>query len=87
MGKSDSDGRQKRIYRELTVADIRAPKRDADVEVTFLESARFYKLLRTNPTYDEALNLLRGAMTDGRALTIGLASLDTDIIEEIQESK
>ena len=87
MGKSDSDGRQKRIYRELTVADIRAPKRDADVEVTFLESARFYKLLRTNPTYDEALNLLRGAMTDGRALKIGLASLDTDIIEEIQESK
>ena len=84
MGESESDARRKLIYRDLTVADIREPKRGDDVEVTFLESARFYKLRRTNPKYDEALGLLRGAMTSGHALKVGLASLDSDIVEEVQ---
>ena len=87
MAESEADARRKRIYREMTVADIREPRRGEDVEVTFLESARFYKLHRANPKYDEALNLLRRAMTEGRALKVGLASLDSDIIEEIQESQ
>lgn len=84
MEKSDSEGRRKRLYRALTVAQIRDPHRAGDLQVAFLESARFYRLPRTNPKFDEYLQLLRAAMTEGHALEVGLASLDSDIIEDVR---
>lgn len=68
----------------MTVAHIREQKARDYVEVVFLESARFYRLTTKNPKYDEILKRLRAAMAEGRALTIGLASLESDQIEEVQ---
>lgn len=83
--RSEPRGRRNRHYREMTVAHIRESKGADYVEVVFLESARFYRLLKENPTYDKALRLLRDAMEKGRVLKIGLASLDSDTINEVQD--
>lgn len=87
MNKPDQAEQGKRHYREMTVAHIR-DQVDADyVEVIFLESARFYRLFRKNPTYHEALRLLRDALAKGRVLIIGVTSLGSDMIEEIREHR
>jgi len=52
------------------------------VEVIFLESARFYKLLGNNPAYEEILQLLRDAMKKGRVVKVEVASPDSDILED-----
>ena len=83
MGKRDSR-RRKSIHREMSVAHIREPKGAEYVEVVFLESARFYKLPKKNPKYDEILKLLRDAMAKGRVLKVQFASLDSDVIEGAQ---
>jgi len=68
----------------MSVAHIREPKGAEYVEVVFLESARFYKLPKKNPKYDEILKLLRDAMAKGRVLKVQFASLDSDVIEGAQ---
>ena len=73
-----------RHYRAMTVAQVRERNGADHTEVAFFESARIYKLPRTNPTYNEALNLLRDAMATGRVVEVGFASVDSDIIEEVQ---
>ncbi len=80
---SDSEKQGKRFYREMTVAHIREPEGADYLEVVFLESARFYRLLRQNPKYDEIVRLLRDAMAKGRVLKVRCASLDSDVIEEV----
>jgi hypothetical protein len=77
--------RTNRHYREMTVANIRERKGASYVEVAFLESARFYRLLESNPAFDDALRLLRAAMAVGRVLRVGLASPGSDVIEEVRE--
>ncbi len=72
----------KRHFREMTVAHIREHKGADYVEVMFLESARFYKLTTKN---DRALRILQDALANRRSLNVGLASLESNIIEEIQE--
>jgi len=69
----------------MTVAQIREPKGADYLEVVFLESARFYKLFRKDPESGEVLGLLRKALAEGRAMNVGLDSLDSDIIRAIQE--
>ena len=71
----------------MTVAHIREHK-DADpIEVVFLESARFYKLVRKNPAFNEALKLLQDALAGRRVLEIGTSSIDSDVIEEVREHR
>ncbi len=65
-------------YRELTVAHIREPTGADYAEVMFLESARFYRLPRKNPAYDQTLRLLRDALAKGRILKVGVASLESN---------
>ena len=72
------------VYRDLTVAHIRS-REDADiVEVLFLESARVYKLPRDQPGFDRLLEGLREAEAEQRAVQIGLASLDSEIVEDVR---
>lgn len=66
----------------MTVAHIREPAQGAFVEVMFLESARFYRLLRVNPDFDAILERLRGGMREGRILEIKVASPESDVIED-----
>jgi hypothetical protein len=73
-----------RLFREMTVANIREPELANHLEVVFLESARFYKLRKDNPTYQKILSLLHDAMAKGGVLKVRFASPDSDVIEEVQ---
>ena len=70
--------------RKMTVAHLREPQGCGFVEIVFLESARFYRLLRQHPRYDSLLTILKTALKQGRAVEVRLASLDSDIIEDVQ---
>jgi hypothetical protein len=83
MAASKKARKAERYDREMTVAHIREPKGVDYVEVVFLESARFYRLLGKNPAYDEILAQMRNALANGRALKIRFSSLESDVIDEI----
>jgi hypothetical protein len=78
-----SEWRLNRHYRTLTVARLRENSRSDRVEVMFLESARFYQLFRTHVDFENCLARLRSAAKSQHTVTIGLASLDSDIIEDV----
>jgi hypothetical protein len=84
MPEADKDNPTQRHYRNMTVAQIRESPDDDFAKVVFLESARFYRLLRGHSDYERLLKLLRDAMNDRRALKVGLARVDSDIIEDVQ---
>lgn len=67
----------------MTVAHIREPEGRDYVEVIFLESARFYRLSREEPTFDETIAVLRDAAAKGCAVKVGLASISGDVIKYI----
>ena len=73
-----------KISRNLTVARIREPKSEDYVEVMFLESARFYRLSKDNPEFEEIIASLRDAAATGRPVEVGLASISSDVIEDIR---
>jgi hypothetical protein len=74
-----------RCYREMTVANVRERAGADHAQVAFLESARFYRLSKQHPAYAAALELLRDAQAAGRVLSIGVASPDGDLIEDVRE--
>jgi hypothetical protein len=69
----------------MTVATVRERSGGEYAQVAFLESARFYRLSKQHPGYDGVLELLRDAQATGRVLGIGVASLDSDLIEDVRE--
>lgn len=71
--------------REMTVAHIREQERAGETEVIFLESARFYSLLRSHPDYDRLLASLRVALEKGHSVIVRLSSPDSDVIEDVRE--
>jgi hypothetical protein len=68
----------------MTVAHIREPEGRDHCEVVFLESARFYHLRKANPAFAEILGTLRNAMAMGRSVKVVLATVNGDMIEEVQ---
>jgi len=66
----------------MTVARVLEPEEDL-VEVTFYESARFYKVPRKNPAFDSILALLKNAQANGKPVRVNLADYD-DIIESVE---
>jgi hypothetical protein len=84
MNNTNADKKRSLYYRDMTVADIRR-KHGADfVEVVFLESARFYRLLKQNKAYADILKELENAMLNARPVKVGLESVETDVIEEVK---
>lgn len=73
------------IYRELTVARVREADGPDHVEVLFLESSRIYRLDTGSPEAAELVDRLRAADAEGRAVEVGLESLDTDLIEDVRD--
>jgi hypothetical protein len=67
----------------MTVGHIREPKGAEDVEVVFLESARFYKLPKAHRNFDRILGQLREAMTSHRLVKVRLTSPHGDVIEDV----
>jgi hypothetical protein len=85
MGRPDSPKHDKRVFRAMTPAHIREPREADYVEVVFLESARFYRLLKSNPMYEHIVTLLRDAIGKKRALLVRCTSPESDTIVEVQD--
>jgi hypothetical protein len=68
----------------MTVAQIRDSEGAPFVEVVFLESARFYKLYRNHPAFDDLLRVLRRGMATGNVVKVGFAAPESDVIEDVE---
>lgn len=84
MSEAGSERRDERVYREMTVVQIRDRKGADAVEVAFSESAQFYQLPRKNPDFEKIFRLLRDALAKGSVLRVRCTTLHGDVIEEIQ---
>jgi hypothetical protein len=82
VGFSGDEGQQER---RLTVAQVR--ERADHAEATFYESARFYRLVRANPTYASALQRLRAAAASGKPLRVRFLAPNSDIIETVRSDE
>lgn len=72
--------RQPALYRDLTVARIRSREGADYVEVMFFESPQIFRLPRDDPRFDELLERLH----EGERVHVGLASLDSNLIMDVQ---
>ena len=77
------DAKPNRVYREMTVALVRDHGDAAAVEVAFSESARFYKLSRQNPKFENILRQLRAAKDKKRVVRVLVDFPEGDVIEDI----
>ena len=76
---------KKKLYcRTMTVANIRREEGADFAVVLFLESARFYRLLKKNRDYRIILQKIENALSDTEPLTVGFESIESDIIEEVK---
>jgi hypothetical protein len=72
----------------FTVANIvAAPGDKGYYEITFFQSARFYKLMRDNKNCSKALQLLKQSKKHSRLLEIFLTQKFGDIIDEVRKIK
>jgi hypothetical protein len=71
----------------LTVANIAAPAgNNKFYEVTFYQSARFYKLLLTNKNCKQALLLLKQSKKTNRPVQVILTQMHEDIIDDVRST-
>jgi hypothetical protein len=84
MSASERSRQGKVTFREMTVAQVRERKGLAYLEVAFLESARFYKLFRNNPSFNEIVQHLRDSMATATSLSVACTTLHGDIIDRVQ---
>lgn len=66
----------------MTVARVYEPA-DEWVRVTFLESARFYRVLKSNPALKDILATLK----HGAVVEVGLESITSDVIENVMRGQ
>lgn len=67
--------------RRLTVAHVHEKPDHAIVK--FLESARIYRMPRSNPDYARALRGLRAAAERGTAVSVRLVESNGEVIESV----
>lgn len=69
----------------LTVANITAPTgNNKFYEITFYQSARFYKLMLTNKNCKHALLLLKQSKKAGKPVLVILTEKYGDIIDDVK---
>ena len=76
---------QDSLQRVFTVAKV-YPEKYSDpgsVQVTFYESARFYKIEKSNPKFKEYLSLLKEANKKRKAVRVTLNSREGNIIMRV----
>ena len=83
MTEPNEDQTHRSFHRTLTVGNVREPDPAGNIEVIFLESARFHHLLKNNPSYAEILKTLRTAERERRPVSVKTASIESDIIEDL----
>ncbi len=67
--------------RKMTIASL--VEDDQGAELTFLESARFYRLPKENPDFSSFVQLLRDASESGRPLEITTESIASETIVDV----
>jgi hypothetical protein len=81
----DKDSTQERVF---SVAGINENKPPADyMRITFYESARIYKLLKSLPDYKTYLNYFKEAKEKKLFVNITLASAYSDTIMNVKRGK
>jgi hypothetical protein len=80
---------QDSLSRTMTVAKVYEEKysEPGTTRVTFYESARFYKLLQSNPHYKEYISLLKEAIKKQKPVCIRFTKPNGDIIELVSKLK
>lgn len=69
----------------FTVANIVAPPGNREFyEITFFQSARFYKLMRTNKNCKTALLLLKQSKKTNKPVLVILTEKSEDVIEDVR---
>lgn len=68
----------------MTPARILESEASDEVEVAFLESARFYRLSKKHPAFNELLAALQEAIKKGRAVEVRLVSITSNKIEDVK---
>lgn len=86
MGKPESQ-KHPHVFRTMTPAHIREPPEADYVEVVFLESARFYRLFKRNPIYQQILKMLRDAVSQKRAVQVRCTSFESNVLAEVEDQK
>jgi len=86
MSTANGSKKGKLYCRDMTVANIRRKEGADFVEVVFLESARFYRLLKENHAYGDILKKLENALSDAEPIKVCFESIESDTIEEVHRS-
>ena len=71
--------------RRMTVAVVH--EQSAHAVVKFLESARIYRLPRTNADYASALRMLQGALASGDSLRVRFSAPNSELIESVRADR
>jgi hypothetical protein len=84
-----NDHPQDSLSHTMTVAKVYEEKysEPGSIQVTFYESARFYKILQTNPHYKEYISILKEACKKKQPVLITFTQLGGDIIERVSKIK
>jgi hypothetical protein len=80
---------QDSLSRTMTVAKVYEEKysEPGSTRVTFYESARFYKIRKSNPHYKAYISLLKDALKKQQPLCIRFTQPNGDIIESVSKIK
>lgn len=80
---------QDSLSRTMTVAKVYEEKysEPGSAQVTFYESARFYKILQSNPHYKEYISLLQEAIKKQRPVCVRFTKPNGDIIDSVSRIK
>ena len=80
---------QDSLSRIMTVAKVYEEKysEPGSTQITFYESARFYKILQSNPNYKKYISLLKEAIKKQQPVCIRFTKPNGDIIESISKIK
>jgi hypothetical protein len=84
MSDNDEGNRRQLYCRPMRVANIRYRDDKEFVEVVFLESARFYRLMKQDPGYDRMLSKLETALSTSGSITVCFQSIGADIILDVR---
>jgi hypothetical protein len=83
MSQPDENKQGRYFHRTMTVGHIRKPDASGNIQVVFLESARFHRLLRSNSKFNDLLKHLQDAKKGGHAVNVMTSSMESDIIEDV----
>ena len=80
---------QDSLSRTMTVAKVYEEKysEPGSTQVTFYESARFYKILKSNQHYKEYISLLKEAIKKQKPVCIRFTKPNGDIIDSVGKVK